>query len=276
MLALTLFFIPVVLWADQGQKYKIGQGEILIISLGENSSEENFKGILKTNQGDFNLSFFQKDGRNYGIVGIDLYLKPGIYKIQINQTENFIEVIKGKFPKSVSRQWNTRELTKKEKERIAKEHDQLNEVLGNSDVQAFWLDGFLYPIDQTENTGQITSPFGQYRINPDNKKKRFHHGADFRAPAGFHIKTIAAGKVVYAGRDLFLEGNITIINHGAGIFSLYLHQSEILVKVGDVVNKGQIIGKVGSTGNSNAPHLHLAVRVNRALVDPIKLIESLK
>ncbi|MCZ7626384.1 MAG: M23 family metallopeptidase [Candidatus Methylomirabilis sp.] len=113
-------------------------------------------------------------------------------------------------------------------------------------------------------------------MNPAQDWYRFHRGTDFQAPEGFAIRAIAAGRVAHLGRDYLLEGNITVIDHGLGVFSSYLHQSGFLVKVGDQVKKGDVIGRVGSTGNSLSPHLHLALRIGSALVDPVQFIDAMR
>lgn len=269
--------------------FQIEQGGISLIPL-KNSEYENLKGYLETEKKNYNLIFLKRDGVAYILVPTDLYLNPGIYNIKIYQKdsvstdrqakkiieEKIIEIVKGRFEKSISRNWNTKPFSKKELERIGKESEELNKVYQLRSDENFWQDGFVNPIEKTTESGKITSPFGQIRINPKNKWARFHRGIDFQAPMGFPIQAIGKGKVVHLGREYFLEGNITIIDHGSGIFSAYLHQSEFLVNVGDLVEKNQVIGKVGSTGNSNKPHLHLAIKINEALINPVKIIELFK
>jgi murein DD-endopeptidase MepM/ murein hydrolase activator NlpD len=184
-------------------------------------------------------------------------------------------VEKGEFQKSINSHWNTQVFGQADLDRIAREKKEMTEALATSAPLPLWHDGTTYPIDKTDHTGLITNPFGQIRMNPAQDWYRFHRGTDFQAPEGFAIRAVAAGKVAHVGRDYLLEGNITVIDHGLGIFSSYLHQSAFLVKVGDEVKKGDVIGRVGSTGNSLSPHLHLALRIGGALVDPIQFIEAL-
>jgi murein DD-endopeptidase MepM/ murein hydrolase activator NlpD len=95
-----------------------------------------------------------------------------------------------------------------------------------------------------------------------------HTGIDLRAGMGESIRAAASGTVVYADwRGGY--GKCVIIDHGGGLATLYAHQSEILVHVGEQVKRGEIIGKVGSTGYSTGPHLHFEVRVNGSPVDPL-------
>ena len=113
----------------------------------------------------------------------------------------------------------------------------------------------------------ITSPFGM-RYDPILETNSMHTGVDFGAPMGTPIHAAAAGTVVFAGpRGGY--GNCTIIDHGNSLATLYGHQSVIGVTVGQKVTKGQVIGKVGSTGMSTGPHLHFEVRVNGTPVNPM-------
>jgi murein DD-endopeptidase MepM/ murein hydrolase activator NlpD len=115
--------------------------------------------------------------------------------------------------------------------------------------------------------GPITSPFG-YRTDPITGATAFHSGLDFGAPCGTPIKAAGTGSVVSAGFNSGGYGNMTLINHGNGLATLYGHQSSIIVSAGQAVTQGQVIGYVGSTGKSTGCHLHFEVRVNGNPVDP--------
>jgi murein DD-endopeptidase MepM/ murein hydrolase activator NlpD len=118
-----------------------------------------------------------------------------------------------------------------------------------------------YPVN-----GPITSGFG-YRVHPIFHVRKLHTGVDFDVDAGVPVKAAAAGTVVFAGwRGGY--GKCVVIDHGGGLATLYAHQSTILVSVGQVVKRGEVIGKVGSTGYSTGPHLHFEVRVNGSPMDP--------
>jgi murein DD-endopeptidase MepM/ murein hydrolase activator NlpD len=112
----------------------------------------------------------------------------------------------------------------------------------------------------------LSSPFG-VRNDPLCAGAGFHAGLDFGAPAGTPIHAAAAGVVVIAGGcDGY--GTCVVIDHGASLATLYGHQSEVLVGVGDQVEAGQVIGLVGSTGRSTGPHLHFEVRLHGLAIDP--------
>lgn len=117
---------------------------------------------------------------------------------------------------------------------------------------------------------KVTSPFG-YRTHPILKKKKLHTGLDIAVPSGTGIIASNSGKVIYSGY-YGGYGNTVILDHGGKISTLYAHNSKLLVKVGDEVEKGKTISKSGSTGLSTGPHLHFEVRENGQPVDPMKYL----
>jgi len=118
--------------------------------------------------------------------------------------------------------------------------------------------------------GWITSPFG-YRRDPFTGYRRFHEGLDISNRKGTPVIAPADGIVVFVGRKGGY-GNIITISHGYGITTRYGHLSKILVKLGQQVQRGDIIGKIGNTGRSTGPHLHYEVRINHKPVNPINFI----
>jgi murein DD-endopeptidase MepM/ murein hydrolase activator NlpD len=117
------------------------------------------------------------------------------------------------------------------------------------------------------------SRYGNRRSYNGSAYIYFHSGLDFCGGVGTDILAPAAGRVVFAG-PLTVRGNATIIDHGWGIYSAYLHQSEFLVKVGDMVQQGQVIGKVGGTGRVTGPHLHWEIWAGGVQVDPMYWLEK--
>jgi murein DD-endopeptidase MepM/ murein hydrolase activator NlpD len=116
------------------------------------------------------------------------------------------------------------------------------------------------------------SLFGNRRSYNGSAYSYFHTGLDFCGGVGTEILAPAAGRVVFAG-PLTVRGNATVIDHGWGIYSAYLHQSEIRVKVGDLVQQGQVIGLVGGTGRVTGPHLHWEIWASGVQVDPMNWLE---
>ncbi|HET9869162.1 MAG TPA: LysM peptidoglycan-binding domain-containing M23 family metallopeptidase [bacterium] len=116
----------------------------------------------------------------------------------------------------------------------------------------------------------ITSGFG-WRIDPINGKKEFHTGLDFRAKYGKSVFAAATGRVTYAG-VAGGYGNLIIVYHNKEYRTYYGHLSSILVKAGERVRRGQLIGKVGETGHATGPHLHFEIRKYGKPIDPLPLI----
>lgn len=119
-------------------------------------------------------------------------------------------------------------------------------------------------------SGPITSTFG-WRLHPVLGSNRFHSGTDFGAEHGAPIRAADRGTVIFAG-DYGGYGNTVIVDHGNGLSTLYGHASELYVQPGQVVQRGQQIAAVGSTGLSTGPHLHFEVRQNGEPIDPLALL----
>ena len=100
-----------------------------------------------------------------------------------------------------------------------------------------------------------------------------HSGADLRAATGTPVHATNRGRVVLS-KDLFFTGNTVIVDHGLGIYSLYAHLSRMDVKRGVVVKSNQIVGLAGATGRVTGPHLHWAIRMQGARVDPFSLVKA--
>jgi len=114
--------------------------------------------------------------------------------------------------------------------------------------------------------GRESSQFG-YRTHPISGRKRLHAGLDIAAPYGTPVKAADSGKVIYSGyRGGY--GNTIIIDHGDGLTTLYGHNSSLVSGTGNIVTKGQVIAKVGSTGYSTGNHCHWEVRVNGTPKNP--------
>ncbi len=117
-----------------------------------------------------------------------------------------------------------------------------------------------------------SSSYG-WRIDPFNGNKAFHEGLDFSANAGAPIFA-AAGGIVSAAETMPDYGKIVIVSHGSGLETRYAHTSKILVKVGERVEKGQVVALVGNTGRSTGPHLHYEIRLNGNALDPRKYLNA--
>ena len=127
--------------------------------------------------------------------------------------------------------------------------------------------GFTWPVP---SSSYISCGFG-YRDAPTAGASTYHQGIDIGAPTGATIVAAKGGTVVKASYSVG-SGNYVMINHGDGVFTIYMHCSKLLVSQGQTVSRGQSIALVGSTGISTGPHLHFGVSVNGSYVDPRKYV----
>lgn len=117
---------------------------------------------------------------------------------------------------------------------------------------------------------RISSPYG-YRTHPVLNTQKMHTGIDIPAPTGTPVVSVDGGRVIYSGVQ-GSYGNTVMVDHGNGKVSLYAHNSQLLVSVGQTVQKGQAIAKIGSTGMSTGPHLHFEIRINGKHTNPVPYI----
>ncbi len=154
---------------------------------------------------------------------------------------------------------------KVEREKIDGDNAAILGAVRKAAGEAQFVKPFVRPL------GKITSTFGEWRTFNDGHRSQ-HLGVDLAANEGTRVNAINAGTVVLV-RDGFLAGNLVVVAHGAGIASAYYHLSKVTVAEGDVVKAGAEIGKVGKTGRTTGPHLHLSVRVPGGFVDPLSFFK---
>lgn len=122
------------------------------------------------------------------------------------------------------------------------------------------------------NGGDEQSPFGN-RIDPFTGRLAFHSGLDLSGPHGTKVLSTGDGKVVAAGRD-GAYGNAVDVQHGFGLMTRYAHLSQVLVKEGQAVKKGDVLGIQGSTGRSTGEHVHYEVRYNKRPMNPKNFLKA--
>jgi len=127
-----------------------------------------------------------------------------------------------------------------------------------------WRLPFLPPVEEYRPAN-----FGARRVI-NGHPRRPHSAVDIHLPAGTPVRTIADGRVAFAGEQFF-GGRSVVIDHGGGVFSVYYHLKEFSVAEGQEIFRGDRIGSVGSTGRATGPHLHFGVRVPGGRVDPTRL-----
>lgn len=140
---------------------------------------------------------------------------------------------------------------------------QIGAARARNSISDGWRQSFAWPV-----TGRISGVFGSQRIYA-GEPGAYHSGVDVARPTGTPVAAPADGVVVLAAAAPFtLEGNLLMIDHGAGLNSAFLHLSRIDVRVGDRVTRGQTVGAIGATGRVTGPHLHWSLRWRDARLDP--------
>lgn len=140
-------------------------------------------------------------------------------------------------------------------------------ILARGNSNRILSGGLIWPCPSSK---RITSNFGK-RTAPRRGASTYHQGIDIGADVGSTAIAAAAGEVVISTYS-YSAGNYIMINHGSGIFTIYMHLNKRSVEVGAEVSQGQKIGEVGSTGYSTGPHLHFGIRKNGAYVNPLTFV----
>ena len=153
-------------------------------------------------------------------------------------------------------------------ERIKRENKWIGEARAiNSDLN-FFKEKFITPLENAI----VTGVYGSQRIL-NGKPKWPHYGIDFAAKKGTEIKAMLDGIVTLAEPDLFYTGGTLIFDHGHGVSTLYMHMEKILVKKGQKVRQGDVIGTVGSTGRSTGAHLDIRLNWFQVRLDPATVLD---
>ncbi len=172
-------------------------------------------------------------------------------------------------------------LTKKHNSLLREMHNQIEDINQATIRQEEGFSNLLKYLEDQKNllastpairptVGWVSSKFG-YRVSPFTGKRTFHKGLDIANRKGTPIIATANGLISQAGRKGFL-GKLITIDHGHGIVTRYGHLSKILIKPGNTVKRGQLIGKMGNSGRSTGPHVHYEVRLNGLPVNPVQYI----
>jgi len=153
-------------------------------------------------------------------------------------------------------------------ERIKRENKWIGEARAvNSDLD-FFKNKFINPL----KNAIVTGVYGSQRIL-NGKPKWPHYGIDFAAEEGTEIKAMLGGVVTLAEPDLFYTGGTLIFDHGHGISTLYMHMKTLMVKKGQKVKQGEVIGTVGSTGRSTGAHLDVRLNWFQVRLDPATVLD---
>ena len=258
--------------ADEPQVLRATQGQILEIVLSVPDASVVVEGTWRGQRVPF---FSLSDStRMVGLVGADLASKVGRDALDVTirspdktETRRFVvEVLDASFPvQNLTLPKTMVDLDAATLKRVRKEAKHLRSLFAQTKTPRAWTADFIAPLE-----GKISGAFGRRRII-NGQKKNPHTGEDISAPQGAEVQASNRG-IVRLATDQFFSGKSILIDHGLGLFTMYFHLSEMLVKEGETVGRGVVIGLVGSTGRATGPHLHWGARLNNARVDPYELI----
>ena len=239
-------------------KGEIIAGGIIIVNVSPGSTVKlNDESIMISDKGVFLVGFERKPqptqileiyDENLLVEKITLNVKTRSYEIQ---RINGIKKEKVDPPQSVI-------------DRIYMERNSVKESRKKSNLitSTYYNNGFVLPAK-----GPISGVYGSQRIL-NGKPRSPHYGIDIALPKGHEVVAPMDGIVVFSNNDLYYSGGTIIIAHGQGLTTSYLHLSEILVSVNDIVRRGELIGKVGATGRATGPHLHWGAELKGKRIDP--------
>jgi len=215
----------------------------------------------------------------FALAGINLDTTPGTYSLEltaastssknpITLTRRFA-VVDGKYPKlpgKLSVEGKFTEPDPEQQKQIAEASQVKKDYLSRVTPEREWSGQFAAPAD-----AEISDVFGIRRVF-NGKTQSTHYGLDFRVHTGTPVTAMNDGTVLLA-RFLYYEGNFVVIDHGQGLLTLYLHLSDLKVKEGDPVKRGQVVGLSGGTGRATGPHLDVRVRWQGIYLDPARLLQ---
>lgn len=217
------------------------------------------------------IFFFETEGVLVGLFGADVMIEPGTHPLKVSWSAGSQSGAKTLDVEIKDKSYGVRnikvppaqvDLSEADLARTRRESELTRAALATQSPERLWSGDFIEPVN-----GNINSSFGrQTRLN-GVLNARPHAGADYLVGEGVPVKAPAAGRVILTGGHFF-AGNSIYIDHGQGLISMYFHLSAIDVADGDMVERGQVIGKVGKTGRVTGAHLHYGIYINGARIDP--------
>ena len=257
-------------------QYSGKQGQVLVVKVKGEEQATEVKGTFLKRAIPFFREFRPGEPAGYiGLLGIDMQDDPGTYElaVEVKQGEQAKQL---SFNILVAKEQFVVEHLKLPKEKVdldekavarwKAEQQLVQQALAENSRLKLWHSHFVEPVN-----GKRTGIFGSVRIM-NGKPRNPHNGEDIGAPLGADVAASNDG-VVRLTVDHVFSGKGVFIDHGLGFYTMNFHLSEVLVKDGDSVTAGQIIGKVGATGRATGPHLHWGVKLNGARVNPYSLLD---
>ena len=260
--------IPVV--ADLPEKFvfsaqRLTQGQLLEVTVCYAHGPED---IIFQQSIFSKFKWYQQDGILRGYLPTNYNVKPGVYQINYGvkskgtEFNQEIEIVEYNYNIQYLYVDPKTEQETRNDEAYAEYNKYYIPVRNQSEPSRYYTEGFVLPV-----RGRLTTEFGETRYVNDFPTSYRHLGLDIAATEGTEVKAVNRGKVVLA-RSLILTGNTIMIDHGEGLFSIYHHLLNLSVKAGEIAERGQKIGEVGSTGFSTGPHLHFMISYYMANLEP--------
>ncbi len=253
---------------------RVKQGGVATFRIEGDFSPERLR--LRVGRREIVLDSWNKEGPRVVRIGVDLEQPPGPLELVLEGVTSAgrpasararLLVLDAGYPVqrlSVPRSFT--ELDTATLERVAREKTTLDRLWETTTAAALWQTPFRTPL---ENSARGTG-FGLRRII-NGEPRAPHTGVDFSAAAGTPVLAANAGVVALA-EEHFFAGKSLVLDHGEGLYTMYFHLEDSLVRVGQRVAQGEPIGRVGSTGRATGPHLHWGARLYGARIDPEELL----
>lgn len=244
---------------------KLTQGQLLEVTV---SYAEDPADIIFVQSLYDKFQWFQEDGFLRGYLPTNYNIKPGTYQIKYgskSEDAEFTQEIEvAKYDYEIQYLYADPQMEQETRSdaAYAEYYKYYTPVRNQSAPDRYYTENFILPV-----RGRLSTEFGETRYVNDQPTSYRHLGWDIAADDGTEVKASNRGKVAFA-RFLTLTGNTVMIDHGEGLFSLYHHMRNLSVKTGDIVERGQKIGEVGTTGFSTGPHLHFMISYFQANLEP--------
>jgi murein DD-endopeptidase MepM/ murein hydrolase activator NlpD len=261
-------------WSVRCQPDKLVNGTPVLFRVTAPATLKSLSGTWLSH--DVYFSFDPATKTWYGIAGVSLETAPSQYSLSLSATtsrgtplsfERKIAVTKASYPSIAVK------VSKKFTEPDPEQIKQINQdkaikedTFKHFDPERIWTGDFHSPV-----SAPISDVFGTGRTFNGKVQSR-HQGLDFAVSSGTPVAAVNRGTVLLA-RSLYFEGNCVVLDHGQGLLTLYMHLSEMKVKEGEQVSRGQVLGLSGGTGRATGPHLHIAVRWQGIYLNPATLLK---
>lgn len=246
------------------------QGQVLVVRVPVEGRPLEISGRFLSRR----VPFFLDEAGPVGLLGIDMQDAPGTHELSIEvkdaggarRLSYNVLVLKEKYPvQHLTLPKDKVDLDDEALVRVKAEQEQVKTALERVSAERLWRGRFVEPVH-----GTISRAFGRMRVI-NGQQRNPHNGEDIAAALGAEVVAMNDG-VASLTVDHFFSGKGIFVDHGLGLYSMYFHLSEVAVKDGDRVTRGQVIGKVGASGRASGPHLHWGVRLNGARVNPYALL----